>query len=148
MLRAVEKEFKFCCAHRLYHLPEDHQCSNVHGHNYRLLIKLIQDEDSYDFVKDSMVIDFGILKEFQNHLNLNFDHRLVLSEEDPKLNDFIELTDVTTFHNGPTTCENFCYYFASVVKNFIKSYEIPNIKSIKLTLYESDQNSACLKINI
>lgn len=147
MLRAVEKEFNFCCAHRLYHLPEDHQCSNIHGHNYRVLVKLIQDKYIYDPVEESMVVDFGILKEFQKHLDLEFDHKLVLSSQDSKLDALKKLTKVkvVTF---PTTCENFCVYFGEVIEQFIRFHNIPNIKSVKITIYESDKNSAQLKFNM
>ncbi len=30
----ITKEFHFSASHQLSHLPEDHQCARLHGHNY------------------------------------------------------------------------------------------------------------------
>lgn len=30
----ITKEYHFSASHRLAHLPDDHQCARLHGHNY------------------------------------------------------------------------------------------------------------------
>ena len=36
----IRKEFHFSASHRLEHLPPDHQCARLHGHNYVVVVEL------------------------------------------------------------------------------------------------------------
>ena len=36
----IAKQFTFSASHQLDHLPEDHQCARLHGHNYVVEIVL------------------------------------------------------------------------------------------------------------
>ena len=36
----IRKEFHFSASHQLTHLPDDHQCARLHGHNYIVVIEL------------------------------------------------------------------------------------------------------------
>lgn len=38
MKYTVTKHFDFAAAHSLPHLPENHKCHGIHGHNYRVVI--------------------------------------------------------------------------------------------------------------
>ncbi len=68
----VGKSFDFQSAHRLVTLPEDHPCSNLHGHSYKAEIVLSCLEACLD--QHGMVLDFNVfkpLKAILDHRNLN-----------------------------------------------------------------------------
>jgi 6-pyruvoyltetrahydropterin/6-carboxytetrahydropterin synthase len=67
----ITKEFAFSAAHALDGLPPEHQCSRVHGHNYKVRIELT------GFVHQPVgfVYDYGALAPFREYLDDNLDHR-------------------------------------------------------------------------
>lgn len=70
------KEFKFDAAHNLIHYHG--KCERLHGHTYRLVVKLEGSRDD-----EGMVFDFSELKNIVNREILSeFDHHYI--------NDFIE----------------------------------------------------------
>ena len=54
----VFREFTFEAAHRLPHVPEGHKCSRLHGHSFRVEIRVRGDIDP----ATGMVIDFAEIK--------------------------------------------------------------------------------------
>lgn len=67
----IAKTFEFSASHQLEHLPPDHQCARLHGHNYTVTIELSAPElDDQHFV-----VDFGVLAVFKTMLDKEFDHR-------------------------------------------------------------------------
>lgn len=66
----IEKTWSLDAAHSLPELPKEHKCSRVHGHTYRITLRLLGELDSR-----GMVIDYGDLKPFGRYLNDQFDHR-------------------------------------------------------------------------
>jgi 6-pyruvoyltetrahydropterin/6-carboxytetrahydropterin synthase len=95
----ITKEFEFSSAHQLHGLPEDHKCSRLHGHNYKVVVELqapATDENGF-------VVDFGDLKDLKNYLDAEFDHR--------NLNDHPYFKGAWARDDGefvdlPTTAEN------------------------------------------
>ncbi len=86
----ISKEFHFSASHRLSHLPADHQCARLHGHNYVVVVELAAaDLDTNGFVRD-----YHELKPLKDHIDENFDHR--------------HLDDVLEVHS---TAENLARYF-------------------------------------
>jgi 6-pyruvoyltetrahydropterin/6-carboxytetrahydropterin synthase len=67
----ISKTFTFSAAHALVGLPEGHQCSRFHGHNY--VIKLVL--ESHDLNSSGFVRDYGELAIFKQLLDDTFDHR-------------------------------------------------------------------------
>lgn len=67
----ISKEFHFSASHQLTHLPDDHQCARLHGHNYIVVIELASDHLN----DDGFVRDYGQLKPLKAYLDDNFDHR-------------------------------------------------------------------------
>lgn len=67
----ITKEFHFSASHRLDHLPADHQCARLHGHNYKVEIIL----QSEELDKDDFVLDYGELKPFKDLIDNKLDHR-------------------------------------------------------------------------
>tara|TARA_R110002124_G_scaffold72664_1_gene194581 strand:- start:1620 stop:1973 length:354 start_codon:yes stop_codon:yes gene_type:complete len=67
----ITKEFHFSASHQLSHLPEDHQCTRLHGHNYVVVVELRAEELNVD----GFVRDYGELKPFKTYIDETFDHR-------------------------------------------------------------------------
>ncbi len=53
----IGRTYRFESAHHLPHLPVEHKCRNLHGHNYRLDVVVRGELDSRGFVKDFAEID-------------------------------------------------------------------------------------------
>ena len=66
----ITKEFSFCASHSLKHLPMDHPCSKVHGHNYIVIIEL----QSAQLDKQGMVLDYKKLDLIKAYIDNHFDH--------------------------------------------------------------------------
>ena len=68
----ISKTFKFSAAHQLDHLPEDHKCHRLHGHNYTVTFSLVADHlDS-----DGFVVDYAELTDTMGKwIKHNLDHR-------------------------------------------------------------------------
>ncbi|SDT77290.1 6-pyruvoyltetrahydropterin/6-carboxytetrahydropterin synthase [Streptomyces sp. TLI_053] len=79
MLR-ITKEFQFSASHRLAHLPADHQCARLHGHNYVIELALSAAPDK--LTEAGFVRDYGDLADFKKWLDRTLDHR--------HLNDVVE----------------------------------------------------------
>ena len=67
----IFREFTFEAAHRLTHLPESHKCSRLHGHSYRIEVRVTGtvDEDT------GWVMDFADIKHAFVPLHDQLDHR-------------------------------------------------------------------------
>ena len=81
----ITKQFSFSASHVLDHLPEEHPCSRLHGHNYIVELVLQSTElDPLGFVRD-----YNELAPFKGFIDDKLDHR--------HLDNVIE---------GPSTAEN------------------------------------------
>lgn len=86
----IAKEFHFSASHQLSHLPTDHQCARLHGHNYVVTVELAAQElNAAGFVRDYH--ELGPLKAY---IDDNFDHR--------------HLDGIIA---GPSTAENLARHF-------------------------------------
>ncbi|GAA4219386.1 6-pyruvoyltetrahydropterin/6-carboxytetrahydropterin synthase [Sagittula marina] len=86
----ISKEFHFSASHRLEHLPHDHQCARLHGHNYVVVVELA----SKTLNSDGFVRDYHALKPLKDYIDGHFDHR--------HLNDVMDV---------PSTAENMAKHF-------------------------------------
>lgn len=66
----IRKEFHFSASHQLSHLPSDHQCARMHGHNYILVVELAAETLN----KDGFVRDYHELKPLKTYIDDCFDH--------------------------------------------------------------------------
>lgn len=115
----IWKEFKFAASHQLNGLPEEHQCSRLHGHNYVVEIELAHNHlDERGFV-----IDFGDLKPIKQWIDDELDHR--------------HLNDVFDFN---PTAENMCYALYNEFKDMY-----PMISSVRVR--ETDTSWAEYRAN-
>ncbi|MCB7129906.1 MAG: 6-carboxytetrahydropterin synthase [Candidatus Brocadiales bacterium] len=77
---SIAKDFHFAAAHRLLHLPIDHKCSHLHGHNYIVRTVFEGEVDDRGFV-----IDYGELDPLKQIIDQKFDHRVLIAESDLEL---------------------------------------------------------------
>ena len=114
---SVTKTYKFDAAHRLFTMPEDHKCRNIHGHSYVVRVS-IGIEDIEKLPNPNMVVDFGLMKKFQEDLD-QFDHALILHEQDPLFT--ILEPHVCRMLAMPfgldVTAENMAYLFANKINH-------------------------------
>lgn len=66
----ISKDFAFSAGHALDGLPDDHPCARVHGHNYRVRVKV-----AGPVTPPGFVIDYGDLRWFAALLDADYDHR-------------------------------------------------------------------------
>ena len=67
----ISKQFSFSASHVLQHLPDDHPCARLHGHNYRVTVHLKSETlDEYGFVRD-----YHTLKHVKQFIDETLDHR-------------------------------------------------------------------------
>ncbi|WOI57720.1 6-pyruvoyl tetrahydropterin synthase family protein [Palleronia sp. LCG004] len=67
----IRKEFHFSASHRLSHLPDDHPCARLHGHNYVVVVELSAEAPG----PDGFVRDYRELAAFKDHIDETLDHR-------------------------------------------------------------------------
>lgn len=93
---SIMKEFSFSGSHQLIGLPEDHPCSRLHGHNWRVRVELSEQPDNIGFVRDYRDLDT-----FKRYIDEEIDHR--------HLNEVIPAPPNGSLNN--TTAEHLAYYF-------------------------------------
>lgn len=119
----ISKQLELSTGHRL-HL-HDGGCSNIHGHNYNVIITIdfLNDNKDTQYIKDvGFFIDFGEIKRI---LNEGFDHRFIMFNGDPYKETFEDLPGVR-FVNYPPTVENLARDMVGIVgrrvKELLKEY--------------------------
>jgi len=86
----IRKSFSFSASHQLDGLPKDHPCSQLHGHNYEIIVELqSRTLDIIGFIKDYRELD--VIKKW---IDDKVDHK--------------HLNDVLNFN---PTAEKMAYYF-------------------------------------
>lgn len=68
----ITKQFSFSASHRLDHLPPDHQCARLHGHNY--MVEVVVKSPLLDD-RGMAQLDYGQLDPFAAYLKDTLDHR-------------------------------------------------------------------------
>ena len=134
------------CAFRQWR-AESH-CSLIHG--YSIGIKVIFECDTLD--ERNWVMDFGGLKDFKNWTEHMFDHTLLVAEDDPELDRFIELDKVGGIVNlrivPAVGCERFAEMaWTKLTKLINKSIQDgkalnPSVRVKSVEVFEHGANSA------
>jgi 6-pyruvoyltetrahydropterin/6-carboxytetrahydropterin synthase len=81
----IAKSFEFSASHQLTHLPPEHPCARLHGHNYTVVLIL---QAAQTDPESNMVLDFRELDRVKRYLDQTFDHR--------HLNDVLGKPELTT----------------------------------------------------
>lgn len=90
MQRAVKRASRyhdFCAGHRV--TGHESKCAHLHGHNYRVHITVEQARGGVDTV--GRVVDFSEIKRVGNWIEENWDHRMLIWEEDPMADELLLL---------------------------------------------------------
>ena len=78
MMFTLKSEIGMDIAH--YLVGYDGKCQNIHGHRYRLVVKVSAKELQKEGQLRGMVDDFGNIKEALKKISDQFDHKLLLED--------------------------------------------------------------------
>lgn len=134
-------ELGLSCVFRQWRAPETH-CSQLHG--YALAFKLTFESDVLDH--RNWVISFGELKEVKTWLQNTFDHKTVISSQDPHI-DFFYAGHKAKIINlvvvPEVGCEMFAEYVATNVQRILgKKLSTKGARLVSVEVSEHDGNSA------
>lgn len=131
----VTKSFEFEMAHAL--AGYDGDCSNIHGHSYKLQVTLRGVPMQYPgHPKDGMVLDFRDLKKTVHEKVLDrFDHALALNNSAPS-----RVSSLLTHHFEKVvllpfqpTCENLVLDIVESIRNDLP----PDVELFRVKLHET-----------
>lgn len=134
-------EVGLSCAFRQWR-AESH-CRLIHG--YALSITLTFESDDLDV--RNWVVDFGSLKSFKEQLVDTFDHKLLVAEDDPMLDEILRLKDVLGIAEvvkvEATGCEAFAKLIYECAKIWLKDAGYaPRVRMYSVEVKEHGANSA------
>ena len=115
------------------------KCSNLHGHRWRVILKIKSDELKPDGQQRGMVVDFGDVKKALKEETDFFDHTFIYEKDTLKpatvaaLNEEGFLMRIVDFR---PTAENFSKYFYD---RFTEKY---GFDVAEVTVYETPNNMA------
>lgn len=92
----------------------ENKCAHLHGHNYRIHFT-IQSIDGQDHL--GRVVDFSVIKSrLCEWLEDNWDHKMLIYDQEPMLNELINLVpnDIVPVAFNPTA-ENMAKYLCEVI---------------------------------
>lgn len=133
----IKSEVQFDMAH--YLSGYNGKCSNIHGHRYRLIVKLKSDTLHQEGQLRGMVDDFSNFKSSLKEIENLFDHKLIIenSEEGKalidKLKDLPMNFDIFTVEYRPTAEE-----MSRDIFNRLKNMGLP---VYEVELFETPNNS-------
>ena len=132
----ITTEASFDAAHILK--GYEGKCKNIHGHRWRVLVKIQSDELLKNQQHNGMIVDFKELKNDLKELTEKFDHTFIF-EKDSLKNELIELLKNENFELREVefrpTAENFSKYFYDNLTN--KGYQVA-----EAMVYETPNNMA------
>lgn len=110
-LKAV-RYHDFCAGHRV--VGHESKCANLHGHNYRIYFHCEAENLTLDEV--GRVVDFSVIKEtLCEWLETNWDHRMLIWEQDQMLETLQELDPKVVVVPFNPTAENIVDHLLHVV---------------------------------
>ncbi|MBI1274369.1 6-carboxy-5,6,7,8-tetrahydropterin synthase [bacterium] len=133
----ITRRVEFDAAHRLR--EHESKCRHVHGHRYVVEASFSAPE----LDKIGRVVDFGILKEkLQTWIDANWDHTIILHQDDKELGRFIDgHTGQTSFYMPCNpTAENMAAFLAELCRKELFASE--GIELVSLKLFETPNCSA------
>lgn len=122
----ISKEFSFSASHQLHGLPEDHQCSRLHGHNYKVIVSIAGSIKEPGFVIDYAELDF-----FKKWIDQVLDHR--------HLNDVMDINP---------TAENLAEWMVSIVCEQLNDLGHNNILAVSVTVSETPKTRATVMYTV
>jgi len=109
----ISKEFNFSASHRLNGLSATHPCSELHGHNYIVIVEL-----SGKTLNDvGMIVDYRELEDIKKYIDEMADH--------------IHLNDIFQFN---PTAENLAKFFYDTFKVWHPEITAVSVKETPKTI--------------
>lgn len=120
----LEKVFTFDAAHQLEHMPEGHKCGQLHGHTWKVIVRIAcyRLHEPQDWV-----MDFGKLKEKVGNILSEYDH-----------------TNLNDSFSGNTTCENIAKALFIELDQKMMPSKVTFLESI--TVYETEGNGCTYRM--
>lgn len=132
----ITTEASFDAAHFLYGYPG--KCKNIHGHRWRVLIKIKSEQLKSDSIQNGMICDFSDLKQDLKSITNKFDHTFIFEKDSlkPELVKML-LEEQFSLQEVPfrPTAENFSFYFYQKLKK--RGYDVA-----EAIVYETPNNCA------
>jgi 6-pyruvoyltetrahydropterin/6-carboxytetrahydropterin synthase len=119
----IEKSFRFEAAHRLPKVPADHKCARLHGHSFRVVVRVRGPIDA----DKGWLVDFADLEAAWRPLYEQLDHRCLNDVEglENPTSELLALWLLERFHvDGVTvhsvyvaeTCRSACTVYADAAE--------------------------------
>lgn len=133
----ISRDYEFSAAHRIENHPK---CGRLHGHNYKVIVKLTSTVD-----KSGMVLDYAELDRIVKPILEELDHRYMISEtnanaDDPYLLTAVGRGDAVLLHILATTAECLCKYIAEQV---IDSVGFRHLQSYRVGVKVWETSKSC-----
>lgn len=117
-------------------------CRLIHG--YALAVRFEFEADELDV--RNWVVDFGSLKSLKGLLENTFDHKLLVAEDDPELDTFLELEKkgLATVRVLPSVgCEKFAEFIFGATEVWLSDNGYsPRVRLVSVEVKEHGANSA------
>ena len=140
---SITKKFEFCSAHKL-NLDYTSKCSNLHGHNYFVAVTV----KTKSLDSNGMVMDFSKLKKIQEWVNMNWDHKTLMSIYDPDFDQYRDLVGtIVPFYYSNVTAERMACDLAFKTKHLLSDIDDRSF-GIKITIWETANNKATFELNV
>lgn len=135
---SVAKRFRWEAAHRLsWHSG---CCSHVHGHSYRMMVRLEGVPQTTTEGGGSMLIDFKNVKSIVSPLIEKMDHATIVAREDKQLRAALEMigSRVHVIEEDPTA-ENIAQHVATyILDNGRETLHRNGVETLEITLWETE----------
>lgn len=130
---------EFACGHRVYR--HESKCAHLHGHNYR--VQFTCEAPALDAV--GRVIDFSVIKtQLCDWLEMVWDHRMLLWEEDPLAKVLKGLDPKVVVLPFNPTAENMAQYLLTEVAP--AQLLAKNVVCTRVEIYETGKCSAVVEL--
>lgn len=120
MIATISKDFAFSASHQLDGLPDTHQCSRLHGHNYIFRVTVTGHVQHPGFV-----VDYAELAPIKKWIDDTLDHR--------------HLNDVFDFN---PTAENMAGHTADRVAQLLYDAGYRNVTDVSVSVSETPKTWA------
>lgn len=131
----------FSTVFRNWHATHSH-CSFLHGHD--LVFEITLEADTLDHC--GWVIDFAAFKDLRKSLESMFDHKVIISEDDPHLDAIGQLSGlgVLDYVTLPQVgCEAFALLVAVEATNMLQTFNaLERVRVAEVQCYEQHNNVA------
>jgi 6-pyruvoyltetrahydropterin/6-carboxytetrahydropterin synthase len=142
----------FTCAKTYADIPFAHRaprhdghCKLIHGHNWAFRLGFVAVERD----QNGFVFDFGQLRELKQSLDDIFDHKLVLSQDDPMLSAigcFLRDQGIANLTVVPDcSCEGIAEFVHGIADAYVRKVSLNRARVFEVTVYEDSKNSATFR---